>query len=113
MFYLKKKNCLGNKKSLSLMLSIVALCFKKKKVAVQAPFRHRYRFKSIDLAPVSEKTQTIPIPTMDGLRNHGPLGLDMLKAPPLREKNNCAPAKHARTHTHTQTQPMCWILRSN
>src|SRR4029434_2519803 len=61
LFNLKKKNCLGNKKSLSLMSSIVALCFKKK-VAVQAPFRHRYRFKSIGLAPVSEKTQTIPIP---------------------------------------------------
>ena len=26
---------------------------------------HRYRFKSIGLAPVSEKTQTIPIPTND------------------------------------------------
>src|SRR4029434_3273446 len=26
------------------------------------PFRHRYRFKSTGLAPVSEKTQTIPIP---------------------------------------------------
>ena len=64
MFNLKKKNCLGNKKSLSLMSSIVALCFKKKKVAVQAPFRHRYRFKSIGLAPVSEKTQTIPIPSV-------------------------------------------------
>jgi len=25
-------------------------------------FRHRYRFKSTGLAPVSEKTQTIPIP---------------------------------------------------
>ena len=47
------------------MSSIVALCFKKKKVSVQAPFRHRYRFKSIGLAPVSEKTQTIPIPTND------------------------------------------------
>src|SRR4029434_1173510 len=29
LFNLKKKNCLGNKKSLSLMSSIVALCFKK------------------------------------------------------------------------------------
>jgi len=37
---------------------------------------------------------------MDGLRNHGPLGLDMLKGPPLREKNNCALAKHTRTHKH-------------
>ena len=26
---------------------------------------HRYRFKSIGLAPASEKTQTIPIPTND------------------------------------------------
>ncbi len=25
------------------------------KVSVQAPFKHRYRFKSIDLAPVSKK----------------------------------------------------------
>ena len=39
--------------------------------------------------------------SMDGLRNHGPLGLDMLKAPPLREKNNCALAKHAHPHTNT------------
>ena len=31
---------------------------------------------------------------------------------PPREKM-CAPQNtHARTHTHTQTQPMCWILRS-
>ena len=37
---------------------------------------------------------------MDGLRNHGPLGLDMLKAPPsLREKKNCACACKTRTHT--------------
>jgi len=35
----------------------------KKKVSVQAPFRHRYRFKSTGLAPVSEKNQTIPIPS--------------------------------------------------
>src|SRR4029434_10850582 len=40
------------------MSSIVALCFKKKKYQ----FRHWYRFKSIGLAPVSEKTQKIPIP---------------------------------------------------
>jgi len=33
------------------------------KVSVQAPFRHRYRFKSTSLAPVSEKNQMIPIPT--------------------------------------------------
>src|SRR4029434_6820565 len=59
LFNLKKKNCLGNKKSLSLMSSIVALCFKKKKYR----FRHQYRFKSIGVAPVSEKTQAIPIPT--------------------------------------------------
>jgi len=26
-------------------------------------FRHRYRFKSIGLAPVSERNQTIPIPS--------------------------------------------------
>ena len=65
MFNLKKKNCLGNKKSLSLMLSIVALHFKKKKVSVPAPFRHRYRFKSIGYVPVSDKNQTIPIPTQD------------------------------------------------
>jgi len=32
------------------------------KVSVQAPFRQRYRFKSTGLPPVSEKTQTIPIP---------------------------------------------------
>src|SRR4029434_2025366 len=63
LFNLKKKNCLGNKKSLSLMSSIVALCFKKKKVSVLAPFRHRYRFKSIGYVPVSDKNQTIPIPT--------------------------------------------------
>src|SRR4029434_1026342 len=56
-FNLKKKNCLGNKKSLSLMSSIVALCLKKKK---KYQFRHRYRFKSIGLAPILEKTQTIP-----------------------------------------------------
>ena len=31
-------------------------------------------------------------------------GPGYFKAPP-REKKNCAPAKHARTHTHTQTQP--------
>ena len=62
MFNLKKKNCLGNKKSLSLMLSIVDLRLKKIKVSVPAPFRHRYRFKSIGYVPVSEKTQTIPIP---------------------------------------------------
>ena len=37
---------------------------------------------------------------MDGLRNHGPLGLDMLKAPPPCEKKYCALAKHARTHKH-------------
>ncbi len=33
-----------------------------KQVSVQAPFRHRHRFKSIDLAPVSKKNQTIPNP---------------------------------------------------
>src|SRR4029434_9816138 len=42
------------------MSSIIALCAVKKK---KYRFRHRYRFKSIGLAPVSEKTQTIPIPT--------------------------------------------------
>ena len=45
------------------MSSIVALCFKKKKVSVPAPFRHRYRFKSIGYVPVSDKNQTIPIPS--------------------------------------------------
>src|SRR4029434_9205989 len=45
LFNLKKKNCLGNKKSLSLMSSIVALCFKKKKESVQAQFRYRSPFK--------------------------------------------------------------------
>ena len=65
MFNLKKKNCLGNKKSLSLMLSIVTLRLKKIKVSVPAPFRHRYRFKSIGYVPVSDKNQTIPIPTHD------------------------------------------------
>jgi len=38
---------------------------KKKKLSVQAPFSHRYRFKSTGLAPVSEKTQTIPIPSLE------------------------------------------------
>src|SRR4029434_7598948 len=39
--------------------------------------------------------------TMDRLRNHGPLGLDMLKAPspPSRKKLLCA----RKTRTHTQT----------
>ena len=41
------------------MSSIVALCFKKKKNR----FRHRYRFKSIGYVPVSDKKQTIPIPS--------------------------------------------------
>ena len=68
MFNLKKKNCLGNKKSLSLMLSIVALRLKKK-VSVPAPFRHRYRFKSIGYVPVSDKNQTIPIPTYQALKH--------------------------------------------
>ena len=35
---------------------------------------------------------------MDGLRDHGPLGLDMLKPPPLREEL-CT----RKTRTHTQT----------
>ena len=33
------------------------------KVSVPAPFRHRYRFKSIGYVPVSDKNQTIPIPS--------------------------------------------------
>src|SRR4029434_5954575 len=45
------------------MLSIVALRLKKEKVSVPAQFRHRYRFKSIGYVPVSDKNQTIPIPT--------------------------------------------------
>ena len=49
------------------MSSIVALCFKKKKVSVPAPFRHRYRFKSIDYVPVSDKNQTIPIPRYEAI----------------------------------------------
>ena len=69
MFNLKKKNCLGNKKSLSLMLSIVALRFKKK-VSVPAPFRHLYRFKSIGYVPVSDKNQTIPIPNYGTTGKH-------------------------------------------
>jgi len=40
----------------------------KNKVPVQAPFRHRHRFKSIDLAPVSDKTQTIPNPNFNSLK---------------------------------------------
>src|SRR4029434_2225145 len=36
------------------------------KVSVSAPFRHRYRFKSIGYVPVSDKNQTIPIPTPNG-----------------------------------------------
>jgi len=40
-----------------------SLCVFNKKVSVQAPFRHRYRFKSTGLAPVSEKNQKIPIPS--------------------------------------------------
>ena len=71
MFNLKKKNCLGNKKSLSLMLSIVALRLKKIKVSVPAPFRHRYRFKSIGYVPVSDKNQTIPSLVIKQLKEKG------------------------------------------
>src|SRR4029434_7014302 len=45
------------------MSSIVIFFFIK--VSVPAPFRHRYRFKSIGYVPVAEKTQTIPIPTYE------------------------------------------------
>ncbi len=33
-------------------------------------FRHRYRFKSIDLAPVSKKKKTLPNPTEDGPKKY-------------------------------------------
>src|SRR4029434_456283 len=45
------------------MSSIVNIFLFFIKVSVPAPFRHRYRFKSIGYAPVSDKNQTIPIPT--------------------------------------------------
>ena len=37
------------------------------KVSVPAPFRHRYRFKSIGYVPVSDKNQMIPIPNHEVL----------------------------------------------
>jgi len=52
----------------------------KKKVSVQAPFRHRYRFKSTGLAPVSEKTQTIPIPSPQR---------PLMPRTPRRDSNRC------------------------
>src|SRR4029434_2432253 len=48
------------------MSSIVNIFLFFIKVSVPAPFRHRYRFKSIGYVPVSDKNQTIPIPTWDG-----------------------------------------------
>ena len=56
------------------------------KVSVPAPFRHRYRFKSIGYVPVSDKNQTIPIPIRStiwaiGLKTEklsGPLHLTQL-----------------------------------
>ena len=47
---------------------------------------------------------------MDGLRNHGPLGLDMLKAPPIREKKILCARK---TRTHTQTPLGVYIYFTN
>jgi len=41
------------------------------KASVQAPFRHRYHFKSTALAPVSEKSQTIPIAKQGGVCGFG------------------------------------------
>ena len=67
---------------------------------------------------VFKQMQYHVIIAMDGLRNHGPLGLDMLKAPPARRKK----LGTRKTRTHTQTPlgvyvyflpTMCWILRSN
>jgi len=42
------------------VFNVLIVCLKKK-----YRFRHRYRFKTTGLAPVSEKTQTIPIPTYE------------------------------------------------
>jgi len=39
-------------------------------LSVQAPFIHRYRFRSTGSAPLSEKTQTIPIPTRHYYQKH-------------------------------------------
>ncbi len=47
----------------ALMSSAIVLCFCFFKVSVQAPLRHWYCFKSIIIAPISERTQTIPNPT--------------------------------------------------
>ena len=47
---------------------------------------------------------------MDGLRNHGPLGLDMLKAPPLAKK---IIVRSQNTHTHTQTPLGVYIYFTN
>jgi len=45
------------------------LLFFKLKVSVQAPFRHRCRFKSTGLASVSENTQTMPIPSYGKIKS--------------------------------------------
>ena len=47
------------------MSSIVNIFLFFIKVSVPAPFRHRYRFKSIGYVPVSDKNQTIPIPSYE------------------------------------------------
>ena len=49
------------------MSSIVNIFLFFIKVSVPAPFRHRYRFKSIGYVPVSDKNQTIPIPSYKGM----------------------------------------------
>ena len=52
------------------MSSIVNIFLFFIKVSVPAPFRHRYRFKSIGY--VSDKNQTIPIPSQDCLAQSSP-----------------------------------------
>src|SRR4029434_5643889 len=67
-------------------LNVVLHFFFFIKVSVPAPFRHRYRFKSIGYVPVSDKKQTIPIPTPETSE----LQPDEDTSPPAEQVKECA-----------------------